>query len=351
MSLSKQQMLGAVGAGVFVLCAGGLGFGAYMAWDGRNEAEEELEAVSGKFKSHYAAPVFPSKGSLDSVKSNLTNYTAWYESALALAARGDRRFADETPPIFKQRLQGEVRRMSALAGGVEGRIAAPTFLFGFEQYLGEGGVLPKGEDVPRLAVQLDTIASVVDILAEAGVLELKSVKRIEDKSKSDEDDDDGRRGKGKSAKGAEAPEETCLEYAFEFTTRPAALVATLNSLTSSERFMTVKNLSFRETADVIVDHLNAAENAEDQKASGKSSGDRRRRRGGAATAESSKKAGTVDPLVIDPELDAPILVNFVLEVRDFGRAKSVEASAEAEKSDEGTKDEGKKAEEKKGNRE
>ena len=33
--------------------------------------------------------------------------------------------------------------MAALAGGVEGKIAAPAFLFGFEQYLGEGGVLPQ----------------------------------------------------------------------------------------------------------------------------------------------------------------------------------------------------------------
>ena len=327
MSLSKQQMLGAIGAGVFVLCAGGLGFGVYMAWDGRCEAEEELESVSGKFKGHYSAPVFPSKASLDSVKSNLTSYTAWYETAAALAARGDRRFADETPPIFKQRLQGEVRRMLALEGGVEGRIADPGFLFGFEQYLGEGGVLPKSEDVPRLAVQLDTIATVVDIFADAGILELKAIKRIEEKAKSDEDEDQPRAKKGKKGAGDdEAPQETCLKYAFEFMTRPAALVASLNRLTSIDRFMTVKNLSFRQTADVIVEHLNAAENAESQKASGKAaSGGRRGRRGG-SSAESSK-AVEVDPLVVDPELDAPILVSFMLEVRDFGRAKTVEASA------------------------
>ena len=328
MSLSKQQMLGAIGAGVFVLCAGGLGFGVYMAWDGRCEAEEELESVSGKFKDHYSAPVFPSKASLDSVKSNLTSYTAWYEAAAALAARGDRRFADETPPIFKQRLQGEVRRMLTLEGGVEGRIADPGFLFGFEQYLGEGGVLPKSEDVPRLAVQLDTIATVVDIFAEAGILELKSIKRIEEKAKSDEDDEPRAR-KGRKGDG-EAPQETCLKYAFEFTTRPAALVASLNRLTAIERFMTVRNLSFRQTSDVIVEHLNAAENAENQKASGKAASGGRRGRRGAAAETSRVGAGEVDPLVVDPELDAPILVSFTLEVRDFGRAKPATPSAEEE---------------------
>ena len=332
MSLSKQQKLGVIGAGVFVLCAGGLGFGAYLAWSGRCEAEEELEAAVGGFRSHYEAAVFPSKRSLDSVLSNKVSYTDWHASALALAARGDRKFPVELPPIFKQRLQREVRRMAALAGGVEGKIAAPAFLFGFEQYLGEGGVLPQEQDVPRLTVQLDTITQVIDMFAEVGVLEVKAIRRIEQKAASEEEDDGARRPaktKKGAGKEADAPQETCLAYAFEFTARPAALVAVLNRLTSCPRFMTVKNLSFRETADVIVEHLNAVENAKNQKASGRGATGRRGRRG-AATAESAAQGAAeaaVNPLVVDPELDAPIQVNFTLEVRDFGRG-AVAPSAE-----------------------
>ncbi len=334
MSLSKQQMLGAVGAGVFVLCAGGLGFGVYLAWDGRCEAEEALESDVGGFRGHYEAAVFPSKRSLDSVVSNKVSYTDWYESALALAARGDRSFPVEMPPVFKQRLQREVRRMAALAGGVDGKIAAPAFLFGFEQYLGEGGVLPQEQDVPRLAVQLDTIAQVVDIFAETGVLEVKAIQRIETKTASDEEDDGARRpakAKKGAGKEADAPQATCLAYAFEFTARPAALVAVLNRLTSCPRFMTVKNLSFRETADVIVEHLNAVENAKNQKASARGASGRRGRRGAPVAAEGASQGGAeaaVNPLVVDPELDAPIQVNFTLEVRDFGRAAATAPSAE-----------------------
>ena len=332
MSLSKQQKLGVIGAGVFVLCAGGLGFGAYLAWSGRCEAEEELEAAVGGFRSHYEAAVFPSKRSLDSVLSNKVSYTDWHASALALAARGDRKFPVELPPIFKQRLQREVRRMAALAGGVEGKIAAPAFLFGFEQYLGEGGVLPQEQDVPRLAVQLDTITQVVDMFAEVGVLEVKAIRRIEKKAASEEEDDGARRpakAKKGAGKEADAPQETCLAYAFEFTARPAALVAVLNRLTSCPRFMTVKNLSFRETADVIVEHLNAVENAKNQKASGRGATGRRGRRGAAAAESAAQGAAeaAVNPLVVDPELDAPIQVNFTLEVRDFGRG-AVAPSAE-----------------------
>ena len=334
MSLSKQQKLGVIGAGVFVLCAGGLGFGAYLAWSGRCEAEEELEAAVGGFRSHYEAAVFPSKRSLDSVLSNKVSYTDWHKSALALAARGDRKFPVELPPIFKQRLQREVRRMAALAGGVEGKIAAPAFLFGFEQYLGEGGVLPQEQDVPRLTVQLDTITQVVDMFAEVGVLEVKAIRRIEQKAAAEEEDDGARRpakAKKGAGKEADAPQETCLAYAFEFTARPAALVAVLNRLTSCPRFMTVKNLSFRETADVIVEHLNAVENAKNQKASGRGATGRRGRRGAAAAESAAQGAAeaAVNPLVVDPELDAPIQVNFTLEVRDFGRGAAAPSAEDA----------------------
>ena len=334
MSLSKQQKLGVIGAGVFVLCAGGLGFGAYLAWSGRCEAEEELEAAVGGFRSHYEAAVFPSKRSLDSVLSNKVSYTDWHASALALAARGDRKFPVELPPIFKQRLQREVRRMAALAGGVEGKIAAPAFLFGFEQYLGEGGVLPQEQDVPRLTVQLDTITQVVDMFAEVGVLEVKAIRRIEKKAATEEEDDGARRPaktKKGAGKEADAPQETCLAYAFEFTARPAALVAVLNRLTSCPRFMTVKNLSFRETADVIVEHLNAVENAKNQKASGRGATGRRGRRGAAAAESAAQGAAeaAVNPLVVDPELDAPIQVNFTLEVRDFGRGAAAPSAEDA----------------------
>ena len=333
MSLSKQQTIGAVGGGVFLVLAGGLGWMLFSAWSDRTDAEVRRDDLRTSFENFNNAPVFPSRGSIASVKSNETSYAAWYTDAVSFAARGDKVAPEETPPIFKQRLQSEVRRMAALPGGANGKISSAEFLFGFEQYLGEGGVLPARDDVPRLAVQLDTIARVVDIFAEAGILEVKSIKRLDDKPKS-EDEEDSPRGKNKkSAKGDDegGPRETCLTYAFEFMTRPAALVATLNRLTVCERFMTVRNLSFRETADVIVEQLSAAENAENQKASGRSaaSGGRRGRRAAAAAAMDNGKAGEIDPLVVDPELDAPILVSFTLEVRDFGRAEIPGSSTNA----------------------
>ena len=332
MSLSKQQTIGAVGGGVFLVFAGVLGWMLFSAWSERGEAEERLEDETSAFRRYNDAAVFPSKGSIASVKSNETSYAAWYASAVELAARGDKLTPVETPPIFKQRLQSEVRRMAALPGGANGHISSETFLFGFEQYLGEGGVLPQSADVPRLANQLDAITSVVDMCAEAGVLEIKSVQRIEPPKEDADEDRPKKKGKGK-AKAAEAdgPQQTCLDYVFEVSTRPAAFVSLLNAVTANTRFMVVKNLSFKDSADAIVDKITAIETAAAQKSRPASSG--RRRRGLAAAEqpaeEQQKGLSKDDRIVVDPELDAPILVKFNLSVYDFGRASAPAAAAEA----------------------
>ena len=54
----------------------------------------------------------------------------------------------------------------------------------------------------------------------------------------------------------------------------------------------------------------------------------------------------VDPLVVDPELDAPIQVNFILEVRDFGRAAKAEPAAAEAASDAAKPETEKQAEQK-----
>ena len=58
MSLSKQQMIGAVGAGIFVVCAGGLGWMLYSAWSDKGEVEtkvteEQLNEVLQKKKDWF----------------------------------------------------------------------------------------------------------------------------------------------------------------------------------------------------------------------------------------------------------------------------------------------------------
>lgn len=341
MSMTKQQMIGAACGGVFVLCAGALGWFLYDAISVRSEAEERLDSEREAFRQFNQASVFPSKKSIDSVKSNETSYTEWHASALELAARGDSApSAAEEPSVFKQRLQAEVRRLSELPGGVDGRLCASGFLFGFEQYLGENGTLPQESDVPRLAVQLDTISHVVDLFGAAGIYEVTSLQRLSQKSEEEEDSSKAKNKKGaKKAADEDAPQMTCLEYAFEFTARPAAFVKVFNALTADPRFIVVKKLSFRQSSDTIVDRLAAVESAAAQAASAQagasSSSSRRRRRRAEAEEEQAQAPAaekTVDRLVSDPETDAPVRVSFVLAVYDFGRgAKAVADKGDTEK--------------------
>ncbi len=328
MSLSKQQkvIFGASG-GVFALAFCGLGYLLYDSNVKRTEAEENLTSAYATFKQYYDAKVFPSKKSIDSVKTNALSFTTWYDSAYQLAASGDKVFADETPPIFKQRLQGEVRRMRDYAGNTpEGKIAVASFLFGFEQYLGESGVLPDVADVPQLAIQLDSISTIVDLFADAGVLEVQKVERLTalPSAQKKEKQEPSRSARGNKKKDAEeqTPLYTKQQYAFTIMVRPQSLVNMLNDLTGNKRFIVVENLSFKQSADTIVNKLTS-----DAEAKSGKPGARRSRRGNifaqlAEQKEEKKPEVKGDNrLVVDPELDAPIQVELKLAVYDFGQAK------------------------------
>ncbi len=328
MSLSKQQkIIFGTSGGVFALAFCGLGYLLYDSNTARVQADENLTSSYATFKQYYEAKVFPSKKSIDSVKTNATSFTAWYDSAYQLASEGDKVFAEETPPIFKQRLQSEVRRMREHSGNTsDGKIAASTFLFGFEQYLGESGVLPDVADVPQLAVQLDSISTIVDLFAEAGILEVQKVERLTalPSAKKTAKKEDARGARGKKNAEEQAPAYTKQQYAFTVMARPQSLVNALNDLTGNKRFIVVEDISFKQSADSIVNKLTANADAK----SGKP-GVRRSRRGSMFAQMAEKKEEKKpepkgdDLLVIDPELDAPIQVELKIAVYDFGRAKSV----------------------------
>lgn len=333
MSLSKQQMIG-VGCGcAFLAVAGFLGYMLFDAASARSKVEtgdEEsgdpgLEEAKAAFVQYNQAPIFPSDGSIRSVESNKNQYVAWRTAALELAAKGDcPPPAAEEPSVFKQRLQAEVRRMGELPGGVNGRMAAPTCLFGFEQYLGENGILPPSAAVPRLSEQLAAIVRVVDIFATSGVFEVKSVQRIEPKEDARKDGEEKKPSRQKGKDVTKPLEWTCLEYRFSISARPAALVQMANRISSDARFMVAKDFSFRrpEAADMILASMSAKE-SEESKASSSSSG-RRRRRGAAVEQPALGEEASPQKrsrLVVDPELDAPFDVEFTLAVYDFGFAR------------------------------
>ena len=324
MAMSKGKVMACVAGGLFVVTAGVLGYLLYDAYSTRVEKEEELDGERSTFRNHYQAAVFPSRKSIDAVTSNRADYVYWLKGVQAFAARGDKSFPqDETPAAFKQRLAEEIRRLSALPGGADGHLAAQGFLFGFDKYLGESAVLPEKAEVPLLAVQLDTISRLADMFAKADVLEVREIKRLEPAAeKTDGEERRPSAKKRRPAKEKEAedgPVTTSLDYGVSILVRPSAFVRVLNALTADVRFTVVKTLSFRESADMIVDKLNAIEAALTKK-DAPATGRRRRRRAAAEEEPAEETAKKEDRLVVDPELDAPVAVDMTISVYDFGRA-------------------------------
>ncbi len=328
MSLSKKQTVSMVSIAVFVLAAGALGWFLYDAITGREELEEELAQQTASFQRFNDAPVFPSLKTIAEAKTNQVALAAWRDAARSFAARGDRKLAEETPPIFKQRLADTVRKMRALPGSAGGKIAGPAFQFGFDVYLGEGGVLPDVKDVPRLASQLDVIKHVVVTLARAGVLEIKELRRVE-APPPDEGQTKGGKKKAKKGKEPEGPRPVCLDFGLVFTARPAAVVDALNKFSIDSRFIVVKNFAFKMVEDDIVSRMDAADQAKAAAATAAAGGGRRRRRAAAAEAAAAAENPEVNAngLVADPEFGSPIQVEMTLSAWDFGTGGAVGAAS------------------------
>lgn len=297
MNPDKIKQIGYAALGLWVVLAGGLGYLAYDASSARAEAESTLEQENDAFRRFNDAPVFPSKVSIAGVKTNETMYGAWYEAAFALAGRGDEELPAETPSVFKQRLQSAVRRLQGLPGEAGGKLSQPTFFFGFETFLGEADALPLPAEIPLLAEQLHFIEHFGEILAEAGVCEVKSLARVMPK-----------------------PDGECAfhrDYTVTFTSRPAGLVRVLNSLAADHRFVAVDGFSFKEVGETITARISG----EDEKnaASGRRGRGRGRRRAAADT-ESAKADGEgkkENRVVTDPAVNAVFEVTMTLKVYDF----------------------------------
>jgi len=313
MNPDKVKKIGFGALGVWVLLAGGLGYLAYDAAATRAEADEKLEEENNAFRRFNEAPVVPSRGSIESVKSNEMAWGAWYDAAFTLAGRGDKEYPAETPPVFKQRLQSTVRHLQSLPGETDGKLSAPTFFFGFDKYLGETDALPQPDDIPMLVAQLDFIESFAEILAEAGVSEVKALTRVDPK-----------------------PDEECarhLDYTITFATRPAGLVKTMNALAASSRFVAVTGFSFREIADAITPRL-ATEKKDGSAARGR--GGRRGRRGAAAEEPPADESRKENRLVTEPAVNAVFDVTMTVKVYDF-RTPPEDDSAQAKKKKKGAR--------------
>jgi hypothetical protein len=313
MNPEKIKMIGYVSLGLWVVLAGGLGYMAYDASSSRTEAEATLEEENSAFNRFNSAPVFPSAPSIASVKSNEMSLSIWYDTAFSLAQRGDKEIPLETPPVFKQRLQSTVRRLQSLNGEVSGKLSQPTFYFGFDKFLGEADALPQSAEIPVLAAQLDFIESFAEMLAEAGVMEVKSLVCV---PQNPEDTECARH----------------LDYKITFASRPAGIVKAINALAASTRFVSIDGFSFRETGDSITPRL-ASDGKKDEASGGRRG--RRGRRGAAVEEEKVDDSRKENRVVTNPSANAVFDVSMTVKVYDFRTPPDTEDNSKSKKKKKG----------------
>ena len=313
MNPEKIKMIGYVSLGLWVVLVGGLGYLAYDASSSRTEAEATLDEENSAFNRFNSAPVFPSATSIASVKSNEMAWSIWYDTAFSLAHRGDKDIPLETPPVFKQRLQSTVRRLQALNGEVSGKLSQPTFYFGFDKFLGETDALPQSAEIPVLAAQLDFIEGFAEMLAEAGVMEVKSLVCV---PQNPEDTECARH----------------LDYKVTFASRPAGIVRAINALATSTRFVSIDGFSFKETGDSITPRLSS--DGKKDEASGGRRG-RRGRRGVAVEEEKVDDSRKENRVVTDPSANAVFDVSMTVKVYDFRTPPETDDTSKSKKKKKG----------------
>jgi hypothetical protein len=297
MNPEKIKTVSLVLLGVWVLLVGALGYMSYDASCARAEAEETLDSENSAFNRFNNAPVFPSKASIESVKSNELAWSIWYDTAFTLAGRGDKDIPTETPPVFKQRLQSTVRRLQSLKGEVSGKLSQPTFYFGFEKFLGEADALPQSSEVPLLESQLDFIEHFAEMMSESGVMEVKALQCL---PRNPDDTECARH----------------LDYKVTFASRPAGIVKAVNALAMSSRFIAVSGFSFRETGDAITPRLSS--DGKEEEKTGR--GGRRGRRGRGVQADEVNKVDDSrkeNRVITNPSVNAVFDVSMTVKVYDF----------------------------------
>lgn len=347
MNKTKMILAGTGGAiGLVVLVLAFLVWQAFSAKTAAVEGDEEegtdgLETVETRAQKFSRSPIYPCAASVTAIAKNQREVDDWRKEGLTLAARGDKAFPKTTPAQFKTDLVADAKRLMALPGGVGGKLVKPDFAFGpFKGYIAEGK-MPAEAELTDLQRKWDDVATITALLATNGVVEIMDVQFATAKAaKADENKKDKRNVRGKRVKGksAQVAPASCVasvafSYVFTFAARPPALVAALNTLASSERFITVDTLFFSRPTDAIAAALGGDEKkAESSQASGGRRG-RRGRRGAEAVSTSVAENGTekaTNGLVTDPALDAPMTVTMTVTIHDF-RSREEKKEKEAGK--------------------
>ena len=335
MNISKNQIVMLSIGGVALVASLALGYLAFSAYSAKSEAEESVESNSAAVRSLLGAAISPDTASVAAVKKNCDALAGWTEAAISAASAGDRSIAtDVNEAAFKQKLVDDARTLSGLPGGVNGKIVKPDFPFGFPDFV-TGDKLPEKEKLPQLQRQWSDIRTIVEILADCGIVEVVRIEPIvATQTEVMPPKETKSRNRRKKAAEEAKPAYTEEKYAIDFRAKPAALVKVVNALATSERFIVVESFDFMREGDMIGKAL--GEGDKKGSAEQQSSRPRRKRRGaaeaefGADAAAQDAAAGADKGVVNDPAKEEPFLVRSIVATYDFGSGAKAPDAADAD---------------------
>jgi len=336
--MNKNRMIlsiagGAIGLGVLVV--------AYLTWSAMAaktaaiEGDDEegtpgLEAVESKAQSLSRQAIYPSAESVKAIDANVEKIQAWESEASKFVSRGDKVFPATTPAAFKTFLVSDAKRLALLPGSGNGPMIKEDFTFGpFREYIVEGK-MPAETSLAQLQRQWDDVASVIEMLSAAGVVQLTDV-QFKVKEAPVEQPKANKGKSNKSSKKVKTPvvqvvEPASYTYVFAFRTRQTGFVKAVNLLGTGERFCVVDDFGFQRPVDALSSALGGE--VKKQQDSAKASG--RSRRGRRAAVEEVKPTEKEDKkgLVTDPSLDEPFAVTMTVTVCDFRSLEKVDNGEE-----------------------
>ena len=330
--MNKNKMIMAAIGGVALVVVLAFGTLAVLAHSEvkakRAETRENVEQIEEMMN----AKIAPTMESVKDLQRNARVYDAWRTNTLAELVRGDVALdRNSSGMAFKSAMIEDARALAKLPGGVQGRIVAENFDFGFKSYISESAV-PSAAGLGALKRQWAEVKEMVRLLAQSGVVEIKSIeppKPAEAAKAPAPERKPARRGKQPAE--AEKPVYEEFEYTLVFTARPLALVKALNAFADAPHITFVRGLSFERESDMLRDMLGGGKKKDE-------AGPGRRRRRAKAVEEKPEEGEEVarKGLVTDPQIEAPFVVTLKVATVDFGTNG---AAAAAGKTDEDKEDE------------
>lgn len=269
---------------------------------------------------------YPCAESVKRLKEAKTTLGEWIEEAEAIASRGDRPLATTTPPLFKEFIVSDSRRLHALPAGADKKTLVETFDFGpFKPFIA-GSEMPPPERLRQIQRQWMDVAEILELLSESGVESALSIDVKMDAPKKEAETAQGpkRPGMRKKAEqkkdlGPQGPE--AWTYSLVLKATPASLTKALNAFATTPRFMVVKDLSFHHETDTLLVNLGGEKKEESRPTS-------RRRFGAVKKEEAPKEKEALFTVLTDPAAGALFDVRLSVTVYDF---RSLEKAGEEAK--------------------